>query len=313
MSNYYLGAVSGWQQVAEAPGGAVLYLACSVLGSDDKIYIRGSDGHVYQWDGINLVDVGKPGSLGVRSVAWHSGELYAINLGTGATVEIFKWDGEGTATWTSCGKPGGTSDGRDIVTVGSDLYCGQGSSAYKYSAPASWSSVGTPRGIGALQWMANFDYGSGEKLWGFNYYALPVTGWVHAYEYSSGTTWVDKGQVGVPGDPNYINGWAVMNQKIYVSVIIHATEASPEVYSSDGSSTWTATSFPGGSNRDRWVSTIDDNEMYQLDKAGPDDLWKYTESVGWSSAAKLKYQPYYRYKGRLLATTAAGSGILVTY
>ncbi|WP_321418196.1 hypothetical protein [uncultured Methanomethylovorans sp.] len=145
----------------------------------DKMYASGSgDGIVYRWDGGSTwTSIGDIGAIyHVNSMVVFDDTIYAACSGSTYGGYVFKWDGVGTTTWSSCGRMGTNTELRQLCVYNNQLY-GEGytlANLYRYGGGTTWSA---------------YALGSSTRGYALGTYdgKLVIGGYNGGYVYTSGT------------------------------------------------------------------------------------------------------------------------------
>ncbi len=185
------------------------------IGADDYPYLELISGTE------TITDVGRIGGESyAQSLVVYNGKLYA---GSGTNGTVYRYDGE--TTWSSLGRPGGTSNSYalSMVVFDGDLYVGTRNSGrvYRYDGGTNWIDIGR---LGSNTYVNSLVVFNG-SLYGGTY----NTGRV--YRYDGGTTWTDVGRLGTQ---TYVQSMIVYNNNLYAG-----SGTGGRVYRYDGGTTWT--------------------------------------------------------------------------
>jgi hypothetical protein len=111
----------------------------------DKLYISGSgNGVVYRWDGgstfTSIGDIGA--TYHINSLVVMNDVMYASLSGSTLSGYVYKWDGVGTTTWSSCGRLGTSTELRQLCVYNGQLYGTSYTLAnlYRYDGGTTWSA-----------------------------------------------------------------------------------------------------------------------------------------------------------------------------
>jgi len=219
--------------------------------------ILGGEGIYYGGTAVLGIAFENAGTLGnginARSFTYYIGRLYCAANNS----HVYRLSGRNT--WEDLGAVASLGGIWDIVTYSGSLHvCGNNGYVYKLVNNV-WTSIGQPY-AGVVNSLKEFN----GKL-----YAAAANG--HVYEWSSGTSWTDRGLV---GSASNIYDLEVFNNKLYSST------DTGYVYEWVSGTTWTSRGQPSGGSASVRVLTVYSSNLF----AGSDTtVYKWGGGISWTS------------------------------